>query len=115
MPTLTHAEQTARQEIREAFEAFYAGRPARVPYVGCGLTNTLGMQYQPVSDAIADILSEGASKAALIMLLQGVTDIAAFRKVLVEDYIDQHADLIAQQRVVFDAPAVHPWLMREAA
>ena len=115
MDPITEATESAEREITEAFEQFYSGKPARVPYVGCGLGTTLGMQYQPVADAITDILSDGTSKAALMVLLQGVTDVASFRKVLIADYIDQHVADIAQQRVEFDAPAVHPWLMREAA
>ena len=115
MDPIDQATETAQQEITAAFEQFYSGKPARVPYVGCVTGTTLGMKYQPVADAITDILSDGTSKAALIVLLQGITDVAAFRKVLIADYIDQHADLVAQQRVKFDPPAVHSWLMREAA
>ena len=115
MDPFYQAEQSAEREIREAFATFFFGKPARVPYVGCGIGNTLGMQYQPVEDAITDILSDGTSKAALIVLLRGVTDIDAFRKVLVNDYIDMHAKDIAQQRVEFDAPEVYSFLMQEAA
>lgn len=109
------AEQSAEREIRAAFAEFFSGKPARVPYVGCGIGTQLGMQYQPVADAITDILSDGTSKAALMVLLQGLTDIDAFRKVLVNDYIDMHVKDIAQQRVVFDAPEVYSFLMTEAA
>lgn len=114
MTTLYQAEQSAEREIRAAFETFFSGKPARLPYVGCGIGNTLGMQYQPVADAITDILSDGTSKAALMVLLQGLTDIDAFRKVLVNDYIDMHAKDIAQQRVEFDAPEVHTFVMEGA-
>ena len=115
MDPLTQATESAEREITAAFEQFYSGKPARVPYVGCGLGTTLDMQYQPVADAITDILSDGTSKAALIVLLQGITDVAAFRKVLIADYIDQHVADIAQQRVIFDAPQVYSFLMTEAA
>ena len=114
MDPITEATESAEREITEAFEQFYSGKPARVPYVGCGMGTTLDMQYQPVADAITDILSDGTSKAALIVLLQGITDVAAFRKVLIADYIDQHVADIAQQRVEFDAPAVYPFVMEGA-
>jgi hypothetical protein len=115
MDPIDQAAESAEREITEAFEQFYSGKPARVPYVGCGMGATLGMQYQPVADAITDILSDGTSKAALMVLLQGITDVAAFRKVLIADYIDQHVADIAQQRAIFDAPQVYSFLMTEAA
>jgi hypothetical protein len=116
MDPIYQAERMATEEITAAFDAFFRGQQTRVPYVGCGLSNTLGMQYQPVSEAITDLVSSGTSKAALIGLLQGFGgDVAEFRKVLVADYIETHVEDIAQQRVEFDAPEVLPWLLREVA
>ena len=111
---LVAAEIDAAEEIRAAFNAFFAGQPARVPYVGCGMTNTLGIQTQSLPDAITDALTDGEPRAALVALLQGTGDVSALRAALCADYITRNADSIAQQRVVFDAPQVHKFAMEGA-
>ena len=105
-------EIAAVREIRESFAAYFAGNSkATVPYaLGAG-----GVQLQTVTEAIGEMLSYGEPLQALTALLTGSGDVKSLQHTLVSDYVRLHADSVAAERAAWEAPTVHPWLMREAA
>ena len=105
-------EIAAVREIREAFAAYFAGNgKATVPYaLGAG-----GVALQTCTDAIGEMLSYGEPLQSLTALLTGSGDVKSLQHALVADYVRLHADSVASERAAWDAPTVHPWLMKEAA
>lgn len=103
------------ESIREAYAAFFAGKPAAVPEVVRSAHGGWAVQLQSVADAVRYQMDSKAPLAAVVALLQGRGTVDALRDVLVADYIDQHAADVAQERAAWEAPEVYPWLMKEAA
>ena len=103
------------ESIRSAYADFFAGKPAAVPEVVRSAHGGWSVQLQSVSEAVRYQIDSKAPMAAVVALLQGRGTVDALRDVLVSDYIEQHAADVAQERANWDAPAVYPWLMQEAA
>ena len=112
---LQAAEIAVDIEIREAFEAFYAGDSLRrVPtlrFAGGPMHETT----QAVSEAISDTIQSGEPLKALVALLQGRGDVAALTAALYADYARRNAEDVAAHRVENDPPQVYSFLFREAA
>jgi hypothetical protein len=105
------------ENIREAYADWFAGKPGEhaVPEVVRSAHGGWCVQLQSVGDAVRYQIDSKAPLAAVVALLQGKGTIDALRDVLVADYIERNAGDVAQERAAWDAPEVHPWLMKEAA
>lgn len=106
-------EAQATAEIRAAWAAFFSGTGTRVPALrhrsgGCEEVN------EPATEAMHDMLYDGAPQAALVALLQGRGDVQALRDAIVADYIYHHAQDIAQERAAND-PMPFPAFLTQGA
>jgi hypothetical protein len=102
------------ESIREAYAAFFAGKPAAVPEVVRSAHGGWAVQLQSVADAVRYQIDSKAPLAAVVALLQGKGTIDALRDVLVSDYIERNAGDVAQERAAWEAPSVYPFLTKEA-
>ena len=106
-------EAQATAEIRAAWAAFFAGTGTRVPALRYRSDGSEEVN-EPATEAMHDMLYDGAPQAALVALLQGRGDVQALRDAIVADYIYHHAQDIAQERAAND-PLPFPAFLSQVA
>lgn len=107
-------EAQATAEIRAAWAAFFSGTGTRVPVLRHRSGGLCEEVNEPATEAMHDMLYDGAPQAALVALLQGRGDVQALRDAIVADYIYRHAQDIAQERAAND-PMPFPAFLTQGA